>query len=153
MNPELRDLYQDVILDHGRHPRNFGELEGFTHKLEGFNPLCGDQLTVYLKVEDDTITDIHFSGQGCAISVASASLMSERLKGKPVSEARELFEPIVSMLKSGKLDEEDSERLGKLHILSGVSEFPTRIKCATLAWHTLNGALDGESESISITSE
>ncbi len=148
MNPELRELYQDVILDHGRHPRNFGELEGFTHKLEGFNPLCGDQLTLYLKVDDDTIEDVHFSGQGCAISVASASLMSERLKGKPVSEALELFDPIVNMLKTGEMDEAESEKLGKLHILSGVSEFPTRIKCATLCWHTLKGALSGQSESI-----
>jgi nitrogen fixation NifU-like protein len=148
MNPELRELYQDLILDHGRHPRNFGGLDGYTHKLEGFNPLCGDRLTVYLKVVDGKIEAIGFEGQGCAISVASASLMTERLKGKTVDEALALFEPVHQLLMTGDLDEEESESLGKLTMLSGVSEFPTRVKCATLAWHTMKGALSGKSDGI-----
>lgn len=148
MNPELRELYQDVIVDHGRHPRNFGVPEDFTHRLEGFNPLCGDKLTLYLKVADDTIEDIRFDGIGCAISTASASLMTERLKGRSVDEALALFGPVHNLLVGGKSGDPQSEELGKLKILAGVSEFPTRVKCATLAWHTLKAVLSGDDESV-----
>lgn len=149
MNPELRDLYQELIIDHGRHPRNFGVPEDYTHMLEGFNPLCGDKLAIYLKVADKVIEDIKFDGVGCAISVASASLMSERLKGKTTDEAIALFEPVHKLVMTGDPGEDGEENLGKLLMLGGVCEFPTRVKCATLAWHTLKGALEGESESIS----
>lgn len=146
MDPELRELYQDLILDHGRHPRNFGPLASFTHKLEGFNPVCGDRLVLYLRVVDGLIEDIHFDGIGCAISVASASLMTERLKGRPVDEALALFAPVHQLLLTG---EAGPESLGKVEMLAGVSEFPTRVKCATLAWHTLKAALSGASQTVS----
>ena len=148
MNPELRELYQDVIIEHGRHPRNFGEMVGFTHKLEGFNPLCGDKLVLYLKVEEERIADIKIDGAGCAISMASASLMTERLKGRTVDEALDLFQPVHTLLLTGELNEADGEEIGKLSILGGVSEFPTRVKCATLAWHTLKSALSGDSQPV-----
>lgn len=148
MNPELRELYQDVILEHGRHPRNFGSMTGFTHKLEGFNPLCGDKLVLYLKVDDGRIADITFDGVGCAISMASASLMTERLKGQTVEEALALFQPVHELMVTGVSHSQRSENLGKVTILGGVSEFPTRVKCATLAWHTLKGALTGDSRPV-----
>ncbi|WP_461482089.1 Fe-S cluster assembly sulfur transfer protein SufU [Porticoccus sp.] len=142
MNPELRELYQDVIVEHGRHPRNFGVPAEYSHCLEGYNPLCGDKLTLYLHVEDGIIADIGFDGIGCAISMASASLMGERLKGHPVGEALVLFERVHQLLLTGKVPEDEEGSIGKLAVLGGVSEFPTRIKCATLAWHTLKGALE-----------
>lgn len=134
----LRDLYQQVIVDHGRHPRNQGVLEDATHYQEGFNPLCGDKLNLTVKVENDVIKTAKFTGSGCAISIASASLMTEILQGKTVEEANELFQEVHQLL-TGHCD--NSDHLGKLTVLSGVSEFPARVKCATLAWHTLIAAL------------
>jgi nitrogen fixation protein NifU and related proteins len=141
---ELTDLYQEVVLDHGRRPRNYGTLENPSHKGEGFNPLCGDQLKLYLKVTDGRIDDVKFEGSGCAISKASASLMTSTLKGKSVSEAETLFEQFHHMVTHGKDERPDPEKLGKLAVLAGVSEYPTRVKCASLAWHTLKAALKGD---------
>lgn len=141
---ELNSLYHELIIDHGRAPRNFGELAEAKH-LEGFNPLCGDRLTLYLKIENDKITDVKFKGQGCAISMASASLMTQAIKGKTLHEAQTLFSSFHHMLISKEVDE---AALGKLAILQGVAEFPSRIKCAILAWHTLNALLKGEEEPV-----
>jgi len=141
---ELRQLYQEVILDHNRAPRNFGKLEPHTHQAEGFNPLCGDQLTLYLRVgSDQRIEDVRFEGKGCAISRATASLMTEEIKGKTVEEAHQLFQRFHDAIISDPSAPIDEHRLGKLVVLLGVREFPTRIKCATLAWHTLEQALNG----------
>ncbi|HUR70983.1 MAG TPA: SUF system NifU family Fe-S cluster assembly protein [Candidatus Limnocylindrales bacterium] len=142
---ELDDLYQEVILDHNKAPRNFRAISGANRRAEGYNPLCGDQVTVYLQVEDGVIKDISFQGSGCAISKASASMMTTELKGKPESAAHELFENVHNML-TGELDNKGggSERVGKLAILSGVCKFPARVKCASLAWHTMETALKGE---------
>ena len=148
MNPELRELYQDVILEHGRHPRNFGPLANYTHRLEGYNPLCGDRLMLYLKLEEGAITGVSFDGVGCAISVASASLMSERLIGQSVEEALTLFEQVHELLLTGQTPKGEEGELGKLAVLGGVCEFPTRIKCATLAWHTLKGALEKQTQPV-----
>ena len=145
---DLQDLYQEVIVDHNRSPRNFGKLEDATVTLEGFNPLCGDRLTLYLKTSNDTIEDVHFDGSGCAISVASASLMTEAMKGKTVNEAQTIFEQFHDMVTSED-NEIDMEKLGKLAALAGVKEYPSRIKCATLCWHTLNSALSGQEEPVS----
>ncbi len=141
---DLRDLYQDVILDHGRKPRNFHAMEDASRQLEGFNPLCGDRLTLYLKIEDDRVTDISFEGAGCAISMASASLLSETLVGKTTAEAEVVFQSFHEMLTGERGQPFDEKVLGKLAVFAGVCEFPTRVKCATLAWHTLNGALKGD---------
>ncbi len=138
---DLKDLYRDVIVDHNRSPRNFRKIPDASRVQEGFNPLCGDKLTVYLKLDGEKISDLSFEGSGCAISVASASLMTERLKGKTRVEALKLFEEIHALLTSGA-GSEDTESLGKLAALSGVREFPSRVKCASLCWHTLKGALD-----------
>jgi nitrogen fixation NifU-like protein len=135
---ELNDLYRDVILDHNRQPRNFGTLEPADASVEGFNPMCGDRLTVRLKMTDDSISDIRFEGQGCAISTASASLMTEAVKGKSRAEALALFDRVHRLLTD---DAATSEELGKLAALSGVREFPARVKCASLCWHTLASAL------------
>lgn len=144
---ELRDLYQEVILDHKRHPRNFGPLEAASRSVEGYNPLCGDHFIVHVKVEDGIIRDVHFEGEGCAISTASASLMTEAVKGRPVAEALVLFDDVHRLL---TIDAPvDSARLGKLAVLAGVREFPSRVKCAALAWHTLKAALEGHAESVS----
>lgn len=141
---ELKDLYQELIVDHNRSPRNFRKIEGATYTAEGYNPLCGDKLTVYLTLgDDDVITDVSFEGTGCAISVASASLMTQQLKGKSVQEAEELFESFHDLL-TVKDATPDTERLGKLAALAGVREYPSRIKCATLCWHTLRSALHAE---------
>jgi len=145
MSSDLPGLYQDVVVDHGRHPRNFRELEGATRTAEGVNPLCGDQLTLYVKLVDGQIEDIAFQGVGCAISQASASLMTTALKGKNQEEALALFGRIHAMLTEGPNGEVPPEELGKLAVLSGVWEFPMRVKCATLAWHTLRSALESES--------
>ena len=137
---DLKDLYRDVIVDHNRSPRNFRKIAD-GRSQEGFNPLCGDKLTVYLKLEGDKISDLSFEGSGCAISVASASLMTERLKGKTRAEALELFDEMHELLTSSTAPA-DTESLGKLAALSGVREYPSRVKCASLCWHTLKGALD-----------
>jgi len=142
---DLADLYQEVIIDHGRRPRNFRELEGATRTVEGVNPLCGDQLTLYVKLADGRIADVAFQGTGCAISQASASLMTAALKGKTQDEALALFGRVHAMLTEGPNGEAGSPELGKLAVLSGVWEFPTRVKCATLAWHALRSALESES--------
>ncbi len=139
MNPELRELYQEVILDHNKRPRNKGRLEHATGSADGYNPLCGDTIHVELEVDHDVVKDIKFDGHGCAISMASASLLTEAVKGKTVAEARELFNSMQDMLTGGEAYFEDDELLA----LSGVREFPVRIKCAVLAWHALKQALEG----------
>lgn len=144
---DLRELYREVILDHNRSPRNFGELDSATRVVEAVNPLCGDQLTLFLKTEGDRITDVSFSGTGCAISVASSSLMTEKVKGCQCAEALALFEVVHDMLVGNR--EPDPDELDKLVALSGVREYPSRVKCASLAWHALKTALTSESESIS----
>jgi nitrogen fixation NifU-like protein len=136
---ELNDLYRDVILDHNRRPRNFGGLEPADASVEGFNPLCGDRLTVRLQMQDDKISDIRFEGQGCAISTASASLMTEAVKGKTRADALRLFDRVHQLLTDDGAP--PAEELGKLAALSGVREFPARVKCASLCWHTLASAL------------
>jgi nitrogen fixation protein NifU and related proteins len=147
IDSELRELYQQVILDHNKSPRNFKKLEDANHAAEGYNPLCGDKLNVYIKEEDGIIREISFQGSGCAISKASASLMSEIIKGKTRKEAEELFHKFQDMV-TGKLNEEVTiEELGKLAVLSGVKEFPARVKCASLAWHTMISALSKEQNS------
>jgi nitrogen fixation protein NifU and related proteins len=136
---ELNDLYRDVILDHNRQPRNFGALEPADASVEGFNPMCGDHLTLRLRLNQDTISDIRFEGQGCAISTASASLMTEAVKGKSRGEALKLFERVHQLLTDDAAPE--PSELGKLAALSGVREYPARVKCASLCWHTLASAL------------
>ncbi len=144
---DLRELYQDVILEHSKAPRNYRELQNANHKAEGFNPLCGDHFTIYLDLEGDKIQDISFQGSGCAISKASASMMTQSVKGKSKEEAGKLFEQFHDLV-TGEASG-NGESLGKLAVFSGVSEFPVRVKCATLAWHTLQAALEGKQESVS----
>ena len=139
---DLSDLYQEVILDHNRRPRNFRRLDGASHHAEGYNPLCGDRVTVFVQIDGDRIADLTFEGSGCAISKASASLMTDRLKGATVAEARDLFERFHRMVTTSST--EPVEELGKLSALAGVREFPVRVKCASLAWHTLKAAMDRE---------
>ncbi len=142
---EIGDLYQETILDHYGHPRNFGDLPGADRAARGDNPLCGDRLTLQLRMKGDVIEDIRFQGSGCAISVASASMMTESVKGKTLAEAAALFDKFHPMVTGrGR-----PEGLGKLEVFSGVSEFPVRVKCATLAWHTLRAALDGKQRTVS----
>lgn len=141
--PELRDLYQELIIDHGRRPRNFGALADANHTAEGFNPLCGDRITLFVKTREGVIEDVRFEGTGCAISTASASLMSEALKGRTEAEAQALFDGFHALV-TGHGTVEDPP-LGKLEVLAGVAEFPARVKCATLAWHTLLAALRDQS--------
>jgi nitrogen fixation NifU-like protein len=143
---ELDDLYQEVILDHNKSPRNFRAMAGANRQAEGYNPLCGDQVTVFARVEDGVIKDISFQGSGCAISKASASLMTAELKGKSEAAAHELFENVHHMLTGESGGENGAEKLGKLAILSGVCKFPARVKCASLAWHTVNSALNGDDQ-------
>lgn len=140
---DLKDLYQEVIVDHNRSPRNFGKLENSDRRLEGFNPLCGDRLTLYMNLENDRISEITFDGSGCAISVASASLMTEAMKGKTVDEAEEIFNRFHDLV-TADLVEVDFDKFGKLAALAGVRDYPTRVKCATLCWHTLHSILAGE---------
>lgn len=140
---DLRELYQEVILDHNRHPRNFAAMEDCTYQAEGYNPLCGDHLTLYVKTEGDQIKDLSFQGSGCAISKASASLMTESLKGKSKTEALDLFNKFHQMV-TGSLGQTLDSSLGKLAVFAGVCEFPARVKCASLAWHTLKNALEGK---------
>lgn len=145
---ELRDLYQDVILEHSKAPRNYRELPAANHKAEGFNPLCGDRFTIYVTTEGDSIRDITFQGSGCAISKASASMMTQSLKGKSTAEASKIFERFHKLV-TGQQPSNGDEELGKLTVFSGVSEFPVRVKCATLAWHTLQAALEDKQEAVS----
>lgn len=144
---ELRDLYQEVILEHSKAPRNYRQLSGGQH-AEGFNPLCGDHFTVFLQLENNLVNDVSFQGSGCAISKASASMMTQAVKGKSKEEAEKLFERFHKLVTTGDANGDRSE-LGKLEVFSGVSEFPVRVKCATLAWHTLKAALEGKQESVS----
>lgn len=144
---DLRDLYLQVIVDHNKSPRNFGKLETFNHEADGYNPLCGDKLHVYLNVNSDgIIEDLSFEGEGCAISVASASLMTEALKGQPITDFQQKFEAFQHMATSDLDEVPDEEALGKLSVLSGVREFPSRIKCAVLCWHTMKSAVEDSSE-------
>ena len=143
---ELSELYQQVILDHNKKPRNFRKLETANHSAEGYNPLCGDQLTIYLNLEGDTVKEVAFEGSGCAISKAAASMMTQAVKGKSKEQAEELFQEFHSMV-MGELNEETEEnKLGNLKIFAGVREFPVRVKCATLPWHTLHAALNKENQ-------
>ena len=139
----LRELYQEVILDHSRHPRHYGVLEGANHKAEGYNPLCGDKVTVYLQLDaDNRVADITFEGKGCAISQASASMMTDMLKGRTGEEAEKLMQGFLHLVKgedASELPEDDRERL---EVMGGISEFPMRVKCATLAWHTYKNAVE-----------
>jgi len=144
---DITDLYQELIIDHGRRPRNFVKSDTANCVLEGFNPLCGDRLIIYVLEKDGRIADVSFMGAGCAISTASASLMTEAIKGKSVVEARELFSKFHQMMTEGK--SVDNEELGKLAALAGVAAFPARVKCATLAWHTLMGAIDHQDKAVS----
>ncbi|HUK67095.1 MAG TPA: SUF system NifU family Fe-S cluster assembly protein [Anaeromyxobacteraceae bacterium] len=147
MSSELDDLYQEVILDHGRRPRNFRKIEGATRQAEGLNPLCGDHFQLYLKLDGDRIEDISFDGSGCAISKASASLMTSSIKGKTVAEAEQLFAEFHTLVTEGP-DKVSLSELGKLAALSGVCEFPTRVKCASLVWHALKSALAAKSTAV-----
>jgi nitrogen fixation protein NifU and related proteins len=145
---DLRDLYQDVILEHSKTPRNYRELPAANHKAEGFNPLCGDRFTVYVTLDGDVVRDISFQGSGCAISKASASMMTQSVKGKTMAEAEQIFARFHEMVTGHGAAGTESE-LGKLTVFSGVSEFPVRVKCATLAWHTLHAALEGKQDPVS----
>jgi nitrogen fixation NifU-like protein len=141
---ELEGLYQEVILDHSRRPRNFHAMKDADQHADGYNPLCGDRFTVYLKLQDDRITDISFQGTGCAISTASASILTEILKGKTRAQADALFDTFHDLVTGKTLAEGETPALGKLAAFSGVCEFPVRVKCATLVWHTLRSALNGD---------
>lgn len=138
---ELQELYQNLILDHNRSPRNFGALEGADRSAEGYNPLCGDQVRVDLKIEGDRVADIKFTGNGCAISKASASLMTTAVKGKTLAEAEQLFSGFHGLVTGTNVPADPKATLGKLAIFAGVAEFPVRVKCATLAWHALHDAI------------
>ena len=142
---ELFELYQEIILDHNKRPRNYREIDPHTHFAEGTNPVCGDEISVYLKVDDGKIEDVSFQGEGCAISKASASLMTTGVRGKTVVEAKAEFEKVREMLTGPADIQVDLDEVGNVACLSGVRQFPARIKCATLAWHALNAALEGES--------
>ncbi len=144
---DLRDLYQEVILEHSKQPRNYRALEAANHRAEGYNPLCGDRFTVFLRMEGEAIRDISFQGSGCAISKASASMMTQALKGKSRQDAERLFGKFHDLV-TGHAPA-GAEDLGKLAVFSGVSEFPVRVKCATLAWHTLQAAMEGKQEAVS----
>ena len=146
MSDQLRELYQQVILDHNKNPRNYKELPTATRKVDGYNPLCGDHYTVFVELDGDVIKDVSFTGNGCAISKSSASVMTSTVKGKPTAEAGRLFGVFHRLVTGESAPEGD---LGRLAAFSGVSEFPARVKCATLAWHTLNSALQGEQEVVS----
>jgi nitrogen fixation NifU-like protein len=146
---DLRELYQELIIDHSKRPRNFRVLEGTSHKAEGYNPLCGDMVTVYLELDGDRVKNIGFQGKGCAISTASASVMTESVKGKTLAEAEALFGIFHDLVTGKPPASGKAPELGKLAVFSGVSEFPVRVKCATLAWHTLHAALQGTGGTVS----
>lgn len=145
---DLSELYQEILLEHNSKPRNFRKLEQATQSAEGYNPLCGDRITLYLNLENGVIADVAFQGSGCAISRASASMLTQSIKGQTVAKAQEIFEAFHQMLTEPGA-ELDYDVLGDLETLSGVVAFPTRIKCAVLAWHTMQAALDGQSEAVS----
>ena len=145
---DLRELYQQVILDHNKNPRNFHEMDDATSRVDGYNPLCGDHYTVFLKTDGQTIAEVSFTGSGCAISKASASVMSSTVKGKSKAEAEHLFETFHRLV-TGDASGLSAADLGRLAAFSGVSEFPARVKCATLAWHTLRSALEGKDDKVS----
>ncbi len=146
---DLRELYQDLIIDHSKRPRNFRVLETANRKSEGYNPLCGDKVTVFLELDNDRVNNISFQGSGCAISTASASVMTETLKGKTLAEAEALFEVFHKLVTGQPPATGKTPELGKLVVFSGVSEFPARVKCATLAWHTVHAALQDTGETVS----
>ena len=145
---DLQDLYQDIIMDHNRRPRNFGPVEQPTHKKEGYNPLCGDQIELELKIVDGIVVDVGFTGVGCAISKSSASMMTEEIKGKTLEVVTSMFEQFRRMITVNNENDLDVDLLGDLEILQGVSQYPARIKCATLSWHTLNSALEGAEDTV-----
>ena len=149
MDAELKELYQQVILDHNKSPRNFRKIENATRHAEGYNPLCGDRIDIFLIVENNIIKDISFKGEGCAISKASASLMTSTLKGMKISEAEKLFDKFHELVTGKQEENQDNSDLGKLVVFSGVQEFPVRVKCASLAWHTMMNALNGKNEKVS----
>jgi len=149
MMSDLRDLYQEVILDHNKRPRNFRKPEGANRTADGHNPLCGDRLTLYVRVEGNAIADVGFEGSGCAISKASASMMTESIKGKSIAEASELFARFHAMVTGREEAAREAADLGKLAVFEGVREFPVRVKCASLAWHTLHAALAAENQTVS----
>ena len=149
MNHELDDLYQEVIIEHSKNPRNFRTIENATHHADGYNPLCGDQLTLTMRLSNNVIEAIGFLGDGCAISKASASLMTSAIKGKRPEEAMRLFNAVRTLLTEGPASRISREDVGKLSVLSGVWEFPMRVKCATLAWHTMKNALEGRGDTAS----
>lgn len=149
MLEQLRDLYQEVVFDHNRNPRNFRVMEDANRKIEGFNPLCGDRITLYLKIVGGVIEDVSFQGSGCAISTASASLMTEIVRGQTEAEAEHLFETFHRITTGAEGEEVNLDEIGKLAVLAGVRAYPARVKCATLAWHSLQAALRGEGECVS----
>ncbi len=144
---DLRELYQEIIIDHNRQPRNFYEMEDATQKIDGFNPLCGDRITIYLKVENGIVEKASFKGTGCAISIASASMMTDSLLGKTIQQVEAVFEKFHQLITAAKKPETTDE-LGKLNVLGGVRNYPSRIKCATLAWHAMHAALNQESDTV-----
>ena len=148
VSSELRELYQELILEHSKKPRNFHALEHANHTAEGFNPLCGDKIKLYLDIEGDKIKDIGFQGSGCAISKASASMMTASIKGKTVTEVEELFSEFHKMLSGEASAKLNQTKLGKLSVFSGVSEFPVRVKCATLAWHALRAGMEANGKTV-----
>ena len=145
---DVKDLYQEVIVDHNRNPRNFGKLDPAGKKLEGFNPLCGDRMTLYMNMDDQCISEVCFDGHGCAISIASASLMTECVKGKSLEEAETIFNDFHELLTDSS-QPIDLDRMGKLAVLAGVRDYPSRVKCATLCWHTLKALLEGDDAPVS----
>lgn len=145
---ELRDLYQEVILDHGKRPRNFRSMDGAECRADGHNPMCGDKLTVFVRTRAGRIEEVSFQGSGCAISTASASMMTEALRGKSVEEFRELFSEFHDLVTGAEENDQETIDLGKLAVFEGVREFPMRVKCATLAWHTLRAALERSEEAV-----
>ncbi len=145
---ELRELYQELILDHNKNPRNFHEMDDHTHAANGHNPLCGDKLKLFLKVDDEVIVDIAFIGSGCAISKSSASLMTSFLKGRTIQEARRYFETFHDLVTGETVDAESLTSIGKLAVFQGVQEFPARVKCASLSWHTLMAAIDESNDTV-----
>ena len=149
MNDSRIELYQEVIIEHNKKPRNFKKMENATHSAEGYNPLCGDHLHVYLHVKDNMIDDVSFLGDGCAISRASASMMTQSLKGKTIQEAENLFNQFHEFIKGNLNPDKDPNTLGKLAVFSGIWHFPTRVKCASLSWHTAHGALHKEKKPVS----
>ena len=145
---DLQDLYQDIIMDHNRRPRNFGPVDKQNHKKEGYNPLCGDQIEIELKILDGIVVDVGFTGVGCAISKSSASMMTEEIKGKKLEVVESMFEQFRRMITVNDQMDLDADLLGDLEILQGVSRYPARIKCATLAWHTLHSAIEGDENTV-----